>query len=45
MTPKTEGGYRQVKVDAVAKGYKKLTVRTRSGYYANGGPTTTSASK
>ena len=24
-TPKTEGGYRQVKVDAVAKGYKKLS--------------------
>ncbi len=33
-TPKTEGGYRQVKVDAVASGYKKLSVRTRSGYYA-----------
>src|SRR5271157_1800822 len=27
------GGYRQVKVDAQAKGYKKLQVRTRSGYY------------
>jgi hypothetical protein len=38
-TPKTEGGYRQVKVDAEAKGYKKLSVRTRSGYYANGGQT------
>jgi VWFA-related protein len=36
-TPKSEGGYRQVKVDAAAKGYKKLTVRTRSGYYANAG--------
>jgi VWFA-related protein len=36
-TPKTEGGYRQVKVDAVASGYKKLSVRTRSGYYATGG--------
>ena len=33
-TPKTVGGYRQVKVDAVASGYKKLSVRTRSGYYA-----------
>jgi VWFA-related protein len=43
-TPKTEGGYRQVKVDAEAKGYKKLAVRTRSGYYANGGQTA-SASK
>ncbi len=36
-TPKTEGGYRQVRVDAVASGYKKLMVRTRSGYYATGG--------
>jgi len=36
-TPKTEGGYRQVKVDANASGYKKLLVRTRSGYYATGG--------
>jgi VWFA-related protein len=36
-TPKTEGGYRQVKVDAAASGYKKLQVRTRSGYYATGG--------
>jgi VWFA-related protein len=35
-TPKTEGGYRQVKVDAMAGGYKKLMVRTRSGYYATG---------
>jgi VWFA-related protein len=36
-TPKTEGGYRQVKVDAVSSGYKRLSVRTRSGYYAKGG--------
>src|SRR5271167_799039 len=28
------GGFRQVKVDAQAKGYKNLHVRTRSGYYA-----------
>jgi VWFA-related protein len=35
-TPKTEGGYRQVKVDASSNAYKKLQVRTRSGYYANG---------
>jgi Ca-activated chloride channel family protein len=27
------GGYRQVHVDAKAKGYGKLQVRTRSGYY------------
>jgi len=32
--PQSFGGYRQVKVDAQAKGHKKLQVRTRSGYYA-----------
>ena len=32
--PQGEGGFRTVKVDANAKGYKKLQVRTRSGYYA-----------
>jgi Ca-activated chloride channel family protein len=32
--PQTEGGFRTVKVEANAKGYKKLQVRTRSGYYA-----------
>jgi Ca-activated chloride channel family protein len=32
--PQSTGGFRQVKVDAQAKGYKKLQVRTRSGYYA-----------
>ena len=32
--PQAEGGYRTVKVEANAKGYKKLQVRTRSGYYA-----------
>ncbi len=32
--PQSAGGYRTVKVAAQAKGYKKLTVRTRSGYYA-----------
>jgi Ca-activated chloride channel homolog len=31
--PKTEGGYRTIKVDARAPGYKHLMVRTRSGYY------------
>jgi len=29
----TLGGYRQVRVDAKAKGFGKLFVRTRSGYY------------
>jgi VWFA-related protein len=33
-TPQSAGGYRAVKVEAQAKGYKKLQVRTRSGYYA-----------
>jgi Ca-activated chloride channel family protein len=47
--PKTTGGYRTIKVDAKAKGYGKLTVRTKSGYYAGqdraaagSGPGTTS---
>jgi len=29
----TLGGYRQIHVDAKAKGFSKLAVRTRSGYY------------
>jgi len=33
-TPQSTGGYRSVKVEAQAKGFKKLQVRTRSGYYA-----------
>lgn len=32
-TPKDVGGYRTIHVDAHARAYKKLTVRTRSGYY------------
>jgi Ca-activated chloride channel homolog len=32
-TPKSVPGYRTIHVDARAKGYGKLTVRTRSGYY------------
>ena len=32
-TPKSAGGYRAIKVEAQAKNYKHLTVRTRSGYY------------
>ncbi len=32
--PQSQGGFRTVKVEANAKGYKKLQVRTRSGYYA-----------
>jgi VWFA-related protein len=33
-TPKDVGGYRTIRVDAHARGYSKLTVRTRTGYYA-----------
>jgi Ca-activated chloride channel homolog len=32
-SPKNVGGYRTIHVEAHAKGYKQLTVRTRSGYY------------
>jgi len=32
-TPKNVGGFRTIHVDAHARPYKKLTVRTRSGYY------------
>src|SRR5450432_668375 len=32
-TPKTVPGFRTVRVDAHAKSYKKLSVRTRAGYY------------
>jgi VWFA-related protein len=32
--PQSEGGFRSVKVDVNAKGFKNLQVRTRSGYYA-----------
>lgn len=34
-TPKNAGGFRQVRVEAKAKGHSKLVVRTKSGYYAN----------
>jgi VWFA-related protein len=33
----SDGGYRQVSVKASASGYKGLSVRTRSGYYAPSG--------
>jgi VWFA-related protein len=32
--PQSQGGFRSVRVDANSKAYKKLQVRTRSGYYA-----------
>lgn len=34
VRPQSQGGYRTVRVEARAKGYGKLQVRTRSGYYA-----------
>ncbi len=43
-TPQSAGGYRTVKVEAQAKGYKKLQVRTRSGYYAGQQHASTQAS-
>lgn len=39
-TPKDQGGYRQVKVDARPHGKGKLIVRTKSGYYAGPEPAT-----
>ncbi len=32
--PKGSGGFRQIRVDAKAKGHGKMVVRTKSGYYA-----------
>ncbi len=32
--PRGNGGFRQIRVDAKAKGHGKMTVRTKSGYYA-----------
>jgi Ca-activated chloride channel homolog len=36
--PRSSGGFRQIRVEAKARGYKKLQVRTKSGYYAGGKP-------
>jgi len=33
--PKSAGGYRQIRVEAKSRNYRKLTVRTKTGYYAN----------
>jgi Ca-activated chloride channel family protein len=41
--PRGNGGFRQIRVDAKSKGHNKMTVRTKSGYYA--GATAASASK
>jgi Ca-activated chloride channel family protein len=42
--PRSSGGFRQIRVDAKVKGHGKLTVRTKSGYYA-GAQTSASAAK
>ncbi len=36
--PKASGGFRQIRVEAKAKGHKKMVVRTKSGYYAGAQP-------
>ena len=36
--PRGNGGFRQIRVDAKAKGHSKLMVRTKSGYYAGAQP-------
>jgi Ca-activated chloride channel family protein len=36
--PRGNGGFRQVRIEAKAKGHGKMTVRTRSGYYAGAQP-------
>jgi len=42
--PKNAGGFRQIRVEAKAKGHSKLVVRTKSGYYA-GAQSSVSATK
>ena len=36
--PKGTGGFRQIRVEAKAKGHSKMIVRTKSGYYATAQP-------
>ena len=36
--PKGNGGFRQIRVEAKAKGHGKMMVRTKSGYYAGAEP-------
>jgi Ca-activated chloride channel family protein len=43
--PQTAGGFRQIHVDAKAKGQRKLIVRTKTGYYAGGAQAAASGSK
>jgi Ca-activated chloride channel family protein len=41
--PQQAGGYRQIRVDAKAKGHGKLMVRTKTGYYAGAQPASAGA--
>src|ERR1700681_4731132 len=41
--PRSSGGFRSVKVEAKVKGHTKLTVRTKSGYYAGNQAATSGA--
>ena len=43
--PRATGGFRQVRVEAKAKGHGKMVVRTKSGYYAGAQAQAGSASK
>lgn len=43
--PSSQGGFRVVRVEAKAKGYGKLTVRTRTGYYPNSKSVTAAAER
>jgi len=38
--PRGNGGFRQIRVEAKAKGHGKMMVRTKSGYYAGAQPAT-----
>jgi len=40
--PKSTGGFRQIRVDAHGKGHSKMTVRTKTGYYAGQQPAASS---
>ena len=40
--PKSTGGFRQIRVDAHGKGHSKMTVRTKTGYYAGPQPAASS---
>jgi Ca-activated chloride channel family protein len=41
--PRASGGFRQIRVEAKVKGHTKLTVRTKSGYYAGNQAATSGA--